>query len=230
MVIKTSIPKLDEITSGGLTEGSTAILWSKPGVENAPFAYKTIIQALKNHASVAYLVNNKSPKMVRKELLKGGWDSSKYENHNKLFFIDSYSKLFNQSAKNKFFVEEPKKIKSVIESINTCFKDVKGKKLLVIDDLSTIFHLCGTRSMKEILLLKKELNKKKITTLFMFTEWPYEKRVINDIRRLNDVVVNINAFEDKVIIRKYYSVETRKKSIAKEIPFEITSKGVLNHK
>ncbi len=226
MPIKSGIPKLDDVTKGGFPEGSLTIFWSKPGVENAPFAYQTMIKSLKSGYSIIYLVNNKTPNMVRQDVVNYGWDFKSYEARKKLVFVDAYSKLVNNVSRERLVVSKPKSVDDVFNSVMKAFQSFKGKKMLIVDDLSTIVDLCGEEVMNKFANLKKEFKKINVTTLLLFTEWPYKRGFLDLIRKSADVIVKISAVEEKVILRKYYLIEKGPKAvIGKGIPFEVVEPG-----
>ncbi len=226
MGLRTTIPAFDKLAGGGIPEGSMVVFWSKPGVENVQFVYQTIYSNLKKGYSVLYVVNNKTPSLVRTEIANYINDVSQFEVEGRLLFVDSYSKMFNADTGEKLFVENPKDIDSIMSSIvkGVNILNPKKKLIIVLDDLSTTIDLCGDDSVKILSRWKKEFNK--ATSLFLFTEWPYSKKVLSTIRKEMDIVVKINAVEEKVILRKYFSIDKGVDSAkGKGIPFEVVEPG-----
>ncbi len=225
MGLRTTIPAFDKLAGGGIPEGSMVVFWSKPGVENVQFVYQTVYSNLKKGYSVLYIVNNKTPSLVRSEISNYINDISQFEVDGKLLFIDSYSKMFNADSGEKLCVDNPKNIDSVMSSIKEGVKRLGAKKLIIVlDDLSTTIDLCGDASVKVLSKWKESFGK--ATSLFLFTEWPYSKNVLSTIRKSMDIVVKINAVEEKVILRKYFSIDKGIESAkGKGIPFEIVEPG-----
>ena len=61
----------------------------------------------------------------------------------------------------------------------------------------------------------------------MFTEWPYEKSVLDKVHELSDGIVRLSAIEEKVIFRQYFKIQKLRwgKISSKRYPFKIFAPG-----
>lgn len=229
--MKTGIPKLDMLLNGGIKEKSSVLFCAEPGVTNTEFAQQFLFNVLEKGFNGIYFTNNKPPAVIKKVLSDYGWDCEHYESNQKLFFIDSFSRISAQESQGEFTVKDPLDLDKIEETLFTAFKNIKGRQIpLVFDSLCSLFDTVGTEN-KVLPYLKKwiktaQLNN--ITPIFLFTEWPYGRFFNKHLHELFDCVVEIRAVEQEVILRNYFSVSKANwlgKITKREIPFKITKPG-----
>ena len=103
-MVKTGVPKLDEVLSGGLRQQSTVLLCSQPGVENTEFALQALFNRLEAGDNGLYFVNNKSPESVKALALEYGWDLERYRQRGTFAFFDAYSALLSMHSKMEYIL------------------------------------------------------------------------------------------------------------------------------
>jgi hypothetical protein len=229
MALKTGIPRLDDILNGGLGENKSILFYSVPGVENLQFAQQLFYTRLKEGDSGLYFVNNKKPAIVRHMFKNYDWDITKFERKGKLAFFDCYSALLGLKSRENFSVKDTTNLRQINEAVLDAMKKMKdGNLFVIIDSLSSLIDLCGNKSVEYLKDWVRKAKQYNASFVVLFTEWPYDKDILADVRNLFDCVVDLKAIERKVILRNYFSVakadwiETVKHY---EIPFKIKSPG-----
>ncbi len=230
-MLKTGIPKLDELLEGGIAQNKSILFYSTPGVENIPFALQLLYNRLQQGDHVLYLVNNKKPGVVRFMLEDYGWDISKFEKNKQFAFFDAYSGLLGLKSAERFSIKNITDVEEIKKELTKALKELKNKNTIVIfDSLSNLLDLCGMSISISAGLNKclPDMRKLNATPVFLFTEWAYSKHTLDQIRTLFDCVINLKAIERKVILRNYFNVSKAnwiKKLKKQGIPFKITKPG-----
>lgn len=230
-LLKTGIAKLDQLLDGGIKKNSSVLFCSTPGVENLQFAQQILHNQLKNGGHGLYFVDNKKPSAVRFMLKNYDWDVEPYEKKGVFSFFDCYSGLISQPSKERFFVENPLDLKEIDRKLLVALNKLKNNhSILIFDCLSTL--LDENKSQDEVLdYVEKWLNdsrKFEVNPIFLFTEWPYEKKIIKKIEGMFDCVIALKAIEREVILRNYFFVSRvnwTKKIEKHGIPFKILRPG-----
>lgn len=206
-VRKTNILRLDEFLDGGLRHNTITTLWACPGVQNTPFAYRIAVEALKEGDSCVYVTSCKNVSSVEYEMRAFGWDAAKYERGNRLIFVDAYSGLVRTTSTCRFNVKDPKDASSITWALEGALASTGNDHTVVVyDSVSTLVDHCGKESLDEFLVWKDLFRKDNATGVFLFTEWPYEWRVMERLEELSDAVVSLKAVEDKVILQEYLTI------------------------
>jgi len=229
-VCKTSIPRLDEFLDGGLKTYSITLFWAYPGIENAPFAYQILMERLEEGDSCIYVTESKDSRTVEDEIKHYGWDISDYKENGKFIFVDAYSGLINAKSSEKFFVENAKSARSITETLEKALENTKNTHTLVVyDSISTLIDHCGENSLDELKIWKKSFEENNATGVFLFTEWPYDEKVLNKLRLMADAIIQLKAIEEKVILREYFTVSKvawdGKVKRGVGVPFKIAAPG-----
>jgi len=230
-MLKTGIPKLDELLDGGIAKNKSILFYSSPGVEDLPFAFQLLYNRLEQGDHVLYVINNKKPEAVRYMLKNYDWDISKFEKNRQFAFLDAYSALLGLKSEEKFSVQDSSNIDKIRKGLVNALKKLKNKDTLVIfDSLSHLIDACGT-PVSVLSYLDKcipNICKLNATPIFLFTAWAYDKGTLKQIRTSFDCVIDLKAIEKKVILMNYFTVSKAdwlKKIKKTEIPFKITKPG-----
>jgi len=167
---------------------------------------------------------------VEDEIKHYGWDISDYKENGKFIFVDAYSGLINAKSSEKFFVENAKSARSITETLEKALENTKNTHTLVVyDSISTLIDHCGENSLDELKIWKKSFEENNATGVFLFTEWPYDEKVLNKLRLMADAIIQLKAIEEKVILREYFTVSKvtwdGKVKRGVGVPFKITTPG-----
>jgi len=226
----TSIPRLDEFLNGGLKPYTITILWAYPGIENAPFAYQSLMERLESGDTCVYINQSKMSSAVEDEIEHYGWGIKSYKENEKFFFLDAYSGLITVESEERFSVRNSRDPKEITKALDKVLDATgPGHTLVIYDSLSIMIDHCGDASIDELIEWKKIFEKKNATGVFLFTEWPYDEKVLNKLRLISDAIVQLKAIEEKVILREFFIVskvnwngKTRK---GISVPFKIAAPG-----
>ncbi len=226
----TSIPRLDEFLDGGLKPSTLTVLWAYPGIENAPFAYQTLMERLESGDSCIYITQSKLGLTVEDEIRHYGWGIEKYKEAGKFFFLDAYSGLINAESEERFSVKNAKDITQITDALKNALDATgSGHTLVVCDSLSTLIDHCGENCLDELIKWKDIFKEKNATGFFLFTEWPYETKVLNKARLISDAIIQLKAIEEKVILREFFIVSkvswNGKSKEGVSVPFKISVPG-----
>ena len=230
-LLKTGIPKLDGPLGGGVKPCSLILFWAQPGIEHAPFAYQFIIERMEKGDRGVYVIESKRTATVEQEIRGYGWDIKEYLEGGTFDFIDAYSGLIHSPSKEKFIVKDAKNPKAITAKLREVLEQIpKDKhKIVIFDSISTFIDHCGEEAIDELRNWKSLFEETNATGIFLFTEWPYDKRTLDKIRLISDAIVSISAIEEEVILREYFHVSKvnwdGKTGSKVKIPFRIISPG-----
>ncbi len=228
-MVKTGVPKLDEVLYGGLKPQSSVLLCSQPGVENVEFALQALFNRLKAGDSGLYLVNNKSPDVVKNLAEEYGWDLDNYHQQGTFAFFDAYSTLISIKPKTEYYLDQPGDIKQLCEVVPEVITKLEcPNTVLVFDALSTLIDSSANESevLADVKQMLANIRKRNVTSIFLFTEWTYPKALTTKIKNLFECVIELKALERKVILQKYFSVIKASWAFEKrDVPFKIIKPG-----
>jgi hypothetical protein len=227
-MLQTSILKLDELMNGGIEPAKSVLFYSQPGVDDNSFMQQILFYRLQEKDNVIYLINNKIPGSVRTNLNKFDWNVDRFEKRGNFSLFDCYSGYLGMASEEKF--SSPFELNEIQKGLFSALEKIKDKNgLLVIDSLSTFFDICGQKDviscMKEVIEKAKEMN---ITTIFMFTEWPYNEDLKKRVKEMFDCIIELKAVERNIFLRNYFTLSKASwisKLQKQEIPFRMTNPG-----
>jgi uncharacterized protein len=213
--IKTNIPQLDNFLDGGIDQGSLSCIWSKPGLDGTPFAYQ-IANTLSKAKNVFYILNSKDVNAAKKDMKDLRFNSRG------ISFVDSYSSLVGSKSTARLVIQDPKNTDEIINDISLIVKKFKNP-FIVLDSLSTLVDLTEKENTDFISKLKKL----KATVICLFTEWPYTKNFLKDLRGIFDNIIELKSVEEKLFFRQYFGVTKLKTGQLKEqaIPYKVVKPG-----
>ncbi len=181
--LSTGIPGLDPLISGGYKKNSINLVSGQTGCGKSIFALQFIIEGIKKGEPGLYISFDEKKRKVYEDMLELGWDLEKYEESNKLFFLD-----YAPEQVRKILTEGGGIIEAIIE---------KNKvKRLVIDSITSF-----------ALLYKDELSQKQAgLTLFEFiNKWDCTALLTSEDETENDYNITPTLeFEVDGIILLYY--------------------------
>jgi len=232
-VRKTNIPQLDEFLGGGLPQSSITLIWAHPGLENSAFAYHMLFEALREGDSCIYVLCSKDRSAVEADMRRYGWDLGKYLGKGNLIFVDAYSGLVDEPASERFYALNPRDASSITMALCHALKATGGDRTLVVyDSVSTLIDHCGAGALCEIGRWKRLFAENNATGVFLFTQWPYEDRVLMELHALSDVVIQLKAVEDRVIVGEYLNVSKLagggEETERADLPFRVIAPGGIS--
>jgi hypothetical protein len=228
-MVKTGVPKLDEVLYGGLKPQSTVLLCSQPGVENVEFALQALYNRLKAGDNGLYFVNNKSPETVKSLAEEYGWNFDSYHQQGTFAFFDAYSTLISAQSNSKYYLDSPENAEQLCEAVSEAITKLEcPNTVLIFDALSTLVDSSANESevLASVRKMLVDIRKSNTTSIFLFTEWIYPKTLTTKIKNLFECVIELKALERKVILQKYFSVIKASWAFEKrDVPFKIIKPG-----
>ncbi len=216
--IKTGIPGLDQMTSGGLFENSITLVTGSSGTGKSILGVQFIVNGTYNNEQVLLVSFEEAKSQIYRNASMFGWNLKDYEERNLLKILTLYPESANME-------EHVDKIKKIIESANI--------KRTVIDSISRLEHFFGEEFTKEfVMMLTVILKQNGVTALFVSEASTF----IGTNQTISES--NISTYMDNIIMLKYVEIQSAiKRSIIvlksrgsdhdKEIrEFEINKNGI----
>ena len=215
-MVKTGIPKLDDLLGGEIPKGKSIVYYTQPGVEGEIFGLQTIYTTLKNGGKGVFVSSSTSPSIIKDQFRDFGWNFESFKDD--LTFVDAYNSLIGAPSEEKYTISNPDNIENFDEVITKILQE-SAPSTIVFGSLSTIMDLCGE---KETIEAVKTWNKIAMlydhVIVYNFTAWPYSEETIELIKNeLFDAVISIGGIAERVIFGQYFgilksdwSAETRK--------------------
>ncbi len=145
-VIKTGIPGLDELVSGGFPQSRVVLVVGGPGTGKTIFAgqfiYKGIVDFAENGI---YLSLDETRKQLFAEMSTFGWDFEKAEKEKNFFFMDATKMSRYELARRNAFGEtttlrgKQLHIDKLIDQLESKIHEINAKRV-AIDTLATLFQ------------------------------------------------------------------------------------------
>lgn len=195
----TGIPKLNELLGGGLSPGELVVFWCSPGVDASVFTYMIVDSAIRRGEAAAYFTQTKKGSTVLREMDEYGFDLKE-----KLLFIDGYSGLVNKPSRAHYLVKHARNIKDITSTLE---RSLKNKPAIVaFDSLSSLIDICGNVAIDELAVWKKMLTETGAAGVLLFTQWPYEKELIEKVEKNCDTIIKVGALEGSVVNQRFFTV------------------------
>ena len=203
-LIETRIPYVDESLGGGFKPGSVVAFWSEVEVEASALALQAFFNRINAGDDAIFVTTNKKPRQVLDLMDDLGFQIAE----SKVRFLDFYSTRSlkpdedaghpagSLSNADKLLTEISTALKSTLEA-----NGGETNVILVMDSLSSyIDHLEEPERAPELISnISNVLTKFNATGIFVFTEWPYERTLLDAIRGRFDVIIELNATPQRPI-------------------------------
>ncbi|RLG37665.1 MAG: GTP-binding protein [Candidatus Alkanophagales archaeon] len=202
MMLKTGIPKLDELLGGGVPAGKSLLFFTQPGIEGDVFGMQTLYNALTGGLRAAYVLTMSPPYEFFESMRELGWEVSDTEHH--LLVIDGYSKLIGMDSKAKYVVDDPYNIENFDAAVRSVLEESDA---LFFSSLSDLMDMCGeVKTLESVRAWLKLAAEKGVPVVANFTAWPYDAETLEGIKEAFNAVVKIAGIAERIIIGQYYSV------------------------
>ncbi|MGB9978089.1 ATPase domain-containing protein [Methanobacterium sp.] len=203
MIRKSHIPKLDDFMNGGIPEGNSILFCAYPGVDCEAFGYEMLNGRLEDGDVGFIFTNVADPDSIIYEFNKYGWDLQTKVNKGQAFFVDGNSNFIGAPPQGKYIIKEYSQIEEIILN---AIKDVP-EGIGIINNLSMLIDYLGYDNTLNIInKWNKYAKEEKTTLIYIFTEWDYEKELIDKIKDAVDGVIQLKAIEERVIIGQGFMV------------------------
>lgn len=189
--------------NGGVPEGNSILFCAHPGVDCEAFGYEMFNGRLEDGDQGFIFTNVAGPDSIIYEFNKYGWDLQIKVDNGQAFFIDGSSSFIGAPPKGKYAIEKYSQIEKVIlNAIN----DIPGG-VGVINNLSMLIDYLGYDDTLDIInKWNTHAKEKNISMVYIFTEWDYEKDLVDKIKASMDGIIQLKAIEERVIIGQGFMV------------------------
>jgi small GTP-binding protein len=214
-VIPTKIPLLDDYLGGGLKVGFSYAFWSEVEVDPSALVLQILYnRASEDHDKVIFVCTTKKPRHILQSMRDLGFETSTLE----IEFIDAYSssipeKSGEQIEPNVYPLSSAKDATELIRILSTRLqsvsKEVGSHVLVVFDSFSAYLDRFEIPVVPSDALAKirEEFAKNNAVGLFVFTQWEYEKDLLEQIKANFDVIIELRSTSDKPV----YSMSVQKR-------------------
>ncbi|MEM2901102.1 MAG: ATPase domain-containing protein [Thermoplasmata archaeon] len=199
-MFKTGIRVLDD-RLGKLSERSTFLFVSSPGIDPAPFGVNMLCNALRDGLKCVYIVNNKPANAIRREAESLGFELESFEKSNQLTIVDAFSGYMGIPSEEKNIVDDPFDKDKIVKSLSY----VWGENLIMLDSISSFLDMSGG-SVDDILSLVSRL-KERAAVFALFSTWGYEPSDVKKIKDAFDNVLTLKPVEEVTIVRQFLFAE-----------------------
>ncbi|MCX9013517.1 MAG: GTP-binding protein [Candidatus Methanoperedens sp.] len=204
-MVKTGVPRLDDLLGGDIPKGKSLVYYIQPGVEGEIFGLQTIYTTLIKSGNGVFIASSTSPAVVREQFREFGWNVEPFKK--KLTFVDAYNSLIGVPSEEKYAVLKPDNIENFNEIIIKLLQE-SPPSTIVFGSLSTIMDLCGeketieaVRSWNKIAMLYDHV------IVYNFTAWPYSEETLDLIKNeLFNAVISVGGIAERVIFGQYFGI------------------------
>jgi KaiC/GvpD/RAD55 family RecA-like ATPase/predicted RNA-binding protein len=132
--VPTGIPGLDEIIEGGFPHKSTILLTGGPGCGKTIFSMQYLLHGVTLGEPGIMVSMDERPEELRREMLKFGWDITKYEAEDLLAIVDVSYPRSGLPSKEKYKMGMPFSLDTVVTTIFDIIQDLDARRV-VLDSL-----------------------------------------------------------------------------------------------
>ncbi|MDI9617453.1 GTP-binding protein [Methanothermobacter sp.] len=200
---RTYIPKLDDLLGGGVREGASVMFSASPGVDYEAFGYQMLNGRLAEGERGFIFTNVEEPESIIYEFSSYGWDIKPHIERGDMFFVDGSSPFLGMPSEERYTVSDYSEIKEIVLN---AIEDIPGG-LGVINCLSVIIDYVGDEDTLEIVeAWNRRASELDVNLVYLFTEWDYERDLMDKLRSLMDCVIDLRTIEERVIIGQGFMV------------------------
>ncbi|HAW60092.1 MAG TPA: ATPase [Actinobacteria bacterium] len=216
--LSTGIPSLDEMTHGGLYEGSATLITGAPGTGKTTFGMQFIVAGVEKKEPGIVVTFEHFPEIIYRDALSFGWDFKKYEEEGLLKVIFTSPEVFKTELEKEM---------GLIDELTA----EMGAKRILIDPVTYFQFMTEDRAE-----LRKAYNslingvKRAELTSILTCEVPklFGEEKTSSLFYIVDNIIGLRYVEIESQLRRALLVlKMRGSDHAKDIrEFEITDKGV----
>jgi len=198
--VKTGIVGLDDLLSGGLVQGSSALLIGPVGTLKSYIGQQFIHEGLKHGEHCAYISTYQDLDTVCDQAKSNfGWDLKSYEQKGLLSFIDILTLWEVRSLGTIRKFVDPER---VMERIREVESGIGGGRELICS-LSPLFNFVEDERtiLRMIYVLNDKSRKMRITTIYIADEGAQSKLIEENVKSICDYVLTTEVRGDDRRIR-----------------------------
>jgi KaiC/GvpD/RAD55 family RecA-like ATPase len=213
--VKTGVPGLDKLISGGFVKGSTNLITGGTGTGKTTFCAQFLLEGLSNGEPCIYLTMEEDPEEIKNDMRELGIDLAPYE----------------KSRKLKIVYQNPFEVADVSATLVESIKEIRAKRV-VIDPISLMaMYIKDEASVRKRLYQLTRIVREAGVTTLISSEIPEDSKSLSRDGVTEFVV-------DGVIVLHYATMgaessgdlEIRKMRRTKHVhgmkPYSIGEKGI----
>lgn len=228
--VKSGVPGLDELLSGGIPRRNIVLISGGPGTGKTIFSQQFLYHGLTSGEPGVLITLEEHPAQVRREMSEFGWDVRKYEDSGLFAIVDAFTGGVGEAAKReRYVVKSVDDIGEFIEIARQALKDVKAQRAAV-DSVSTLYLTKPSIARGVLMQLKKVLSGLGVTA-FLVSQVSVTDRGFGGpgVEHVADGIIRLDLDElDGELIRSIVIWKMRgTRHDMKRHLFEITDKGIV---
>lgn len=164
---KTSIPELDKALNGGIPATLTILLINDPENDASTFCQQFCWQGLINDEVCIYITYDHHPNVVRRNMLRFGWDVAPYEKEEDFIMVDCFSGRLGERGVEKYWLEKPFNGLALLEMFRRLERKIRSDKAgrpvrVILDSFSPLAQVIGFMDTTKIVMKLQSLAKRGI--------------------------------------------------------------------
>jgi KaiC/GvpD/RAD55 family RecA-like ATPase len=164
---KTGIPELDRALNGGIPATLTVLVMNDPENDASTFCQQLCWHGLINDEVCIYITYDHHPNVVRRNMLRFGWNVAPYEKNEDFIMVDCFSGRLGERGGEKYWLEKPFDGLSLLETFRRLERKIRSSKAgrpvrVILDSFSPLAQVIGFMDTTKIVMKLQNLAKKGI--------------------------------------------------------------------
>ncbi len=161
---KTGIPELDKALNGGIPATLTVLVLNDPENDASTFCQQLCWEGLTNDEVCVYITYDHHPDVIRRNMLRFGWNVAPYEQEEDFIIVDCYSGRLGERGVERFWLEKPFDALALLELFRKLERKIRYEKAgrpvrVVLDSFSPLAQVIGFMDTSKIVLKLQSLAK-----------------------------------------------------------------------
>lgn len=162
---KTGIPELDKALNGGIPATLTVLVINDPENDASTFCQQLCWNGLINDEVCAYFTYDHHPNVIRRNMLRFGWDVEPYEREEDFIIVDCFSGRLGERGEEKYWIEKPFDGLALLEMFRILERKIRMEKAgrpvrVVLDSFSPLAQVIGFMDTTKIVMKLQSLAKR----------------------------------------------------------------------
>jgi len=162
---KTGIPELDRALNGGIPATLTVLVLNDPENDSSIFCQQLCWSGLLNDEVCVYITYDHHPDVIRRNMLRFGWNVAPYERKEDFIIVDCYSGRLGERGTEKYWLEKPFDGLALLEMFRKLERKIRFEKAgrpvrVVLDSFSPLAQVIGFTDTAKIVLKLQSLAKR----------------------------------------------------------------------